>query len=382
MSTLHRINAELKGDRVVWAILAVLSIFSVLAVYSATGKLAWSQRGGNTEAFLFKHTAILAFGLMLTYLAYLMHYRRYAKWAPVLLVTAIPLLLLTILFGVEINDAKRWLIIPGINLSFQTSYFAKIALIIYVAREISSKQEYIKDLKQAFLPIIVPILIVCGLIAPANLSTAVLLMTVCIGMMFVGRVSVKYIGLLVVLGIVLFSALIFVGEYLPEYIRVHTWVSRMTDFVDNPQGNFQVQQAKIAIANGEWLGNGPGNSTQRNFLPSPYADFIYAIICEEYGFVGGALIVLLYVVLFFRVARLVTRSPKAFGAMLAMGLCLLLTFQAFANIAVSVHLVPVTGLALPMVSMGGTSTLFSCIAFGLILSVSKHIEAMADQKTD
>jgi cell division protein FtsW len=382
MSMLNRINAELKGDRVIWAILAVLSVISVLVVYSATGKLAWSQRGGNTEAFLFKHTAILSFGLMLAYLAYLVHYRRYAKWAPVLLVTAIPLLLLTILFGVEINDAKRWLVIPGINLSFQTSDFAKIALIIYVAREISSKQEYIKDLKQAFLPIIVPILIVCGLIAPANLSTSVLLMTVCMGMMFVGRVSIKYIGLLVVLGIVLFSALIFVGEYLPDYIRVNTWVSRMTDFVDNPQGNYQVQQAKIAIANGEWLGNGPGNSIQRNFLPSPYADFIYAIICEEYGFIGGFIIVLLYTILFFRVARLVTKSPKAFGAMLAMGLCLLLTFQAFANIAVSVHLVPVTGLALPMVSMGGTSTLFSCIAFGLILSVSKHIEAMNDQKSE
>lgn len=382
MSMLNRINAELKGDRVIWAILAVLSVISVLVVYSATGKLAWSQRGGNTEAFLFKHTVILSFGLMLAYLAYLVHYRRYAKWAPVLLVTAIPLLLLTILFGVEINDAKRWLVIPGINLSFQTSDFAKIALIIYVAREISSKQEYIKDLKQAFLPIIVPILIVCGLIAPANLSTSVLLMTVCMGMMFVGRVSIKYIGLLVVLGIVLFSALIFVGEYLPDYIRVNTWVSRMTDFVDNPQGNYQVQQAKIAIANGEWLGNGPGNSIQRNFLPSPYADFIYAIICEEYGFIGGFIIVLLYTILFFRVARLVTKSPKAFGAMLAMGLCLLLTFQAFANIAVSVHLVPVTGLALPMVSMGGTSTLFSCIAFGLILSVSKHIEAMNDQKSE
>jgi cell division protein FtsW len=382
MSTLNRINAALKGDRVIWAILAVLSVFSVLVVYSATGKLAWSQRGGNTEAFLFKHTLILAFGLMLAYLAYLMHYRRYAKWAPLLLITAIPLLLLTILFGVEINDAKRWLVIPGINLSFQTSDFAKIALIIYVAREISSKQEYIKDLKQAFLPIIVPILIVCGLIAPANLSTAVLLMVVCMGMMFVGRVSVKYIGLLVVLGAVLFSALIFIGEYLPEYIRVQTWVSRMTDFIDNPQGNYQVQQAKIAIANGEWIGNGPGNSIQRNFLPSPYADFIYAIICEEYGFLGGFVIVLLYTILFFRVARLVTKSPKAFGAMLAMGLCLLLTFQAFANIAVSVHLVPVTGLALPMVSMGGTSTLFSCIAFGLILSVSKHIEAMNDQKSE
>jgi cell division protein FtsW len=283
------------------------------------------------------------------------------------------------MFGAEINDARRWIVIPGLGLSFQTSDFAKIALIVYVAREISSKQDYIKDWKQAFVPIIVPVLIVCGLIAPANLSTAVLLMGVCIGMMFVGRVSLKYIGLLLLLGVVLFSALIFLGEFFPEYIRVGTWTSRITDFTENPQGSFQVQQAKIAIANGEWIGNGPGNSIQRNFLPSPYADFIYAVICEEYGFIGGATIIALYVVLFFRVTRLVTKSPKAFGAMMATGLTLLLVMQAFANIAVSVHLVPVTGLSLPMVSMGGTSTLFSCIAFGMILSVSKHIEATAEE---
>jgi len=378
MSLLNRINAELKGDRVIWAILAVLSVFSILVVYSSTGTLAWRERGGDTEAYLFKHTMILAMGLTLTYLAYLMHYRRYAKIAPILLLTAVPLLLLTIMFGAEINDARRWIVIPGLGLSFQTSDFAKIALIVYVAREISSKQDYIKDWKQAFVPIIVPVLIVCGLIAPANLSTSVLLMFVCIGMMFVGRVSLKYIGLLFLLGVVLFSALIFLGEFFPDYIRVDTWVARVIDFIENPQGSFQVQQAKIAIANGEWIGNGPGNSIQRNFLPSPYADFIYAVICEEYGFIGGAIIIVLYVVLFFRVTRLVTKSPKAFGAMMATGLTLLLVMQAFANIAVSVHLVPVTGLSLPMISMGGTSTLFSCIAFGMILSVSKHIEATAE----
>lgn len=378
MTLLNRINAELKGDRVIWAIVAVLAIFSVLVVYSSTGTLAWRERGGNTEAYLFKHTMILGLGLTLTYLTYLMHFRRFAKWAPILLLITVPLLLLTIAYGVEINDARRWLTIPGLGLSFQTSDFAKIALIIYVAREISSKQDYIKDWKHAFVPIIVPVLIVCGLIAPANLSTSVLLMGICIGMMFIGRVSLKYIGLLVLLGVVLFSALIFMGEFFPEYIRVGTWVSRMTDFVDNPQGSFQVQQAKIAIANGEWFGNGPGNSMQRNFLPSPYSDFIFAIICEEYGAIGGTVIVLLYVALFFRVTRLVTKSAKTFGAMLAVGLTLLLVMQAFANIAVSVHLVPVTGLSLPMISMGGTSTLFSCIAFGIILSVSKHIEATAE----
>jgi cell division protein FtsW len=378
MSVLNRINAELKGDRVIWAIVAILSIISVLVVYSSTGTLAWRQKDGNTEAFLFKHSVILVGGLVLTYLAYLTHYRRYAQWAPYLMVVAVPLLAITILFGAEINDAKRWLVVPGLGISFQTSDFAKLALIIYLAREISARQDVIKDWRQAFVPLIVPVLLVCGLIAPANLSTSVMLMGVSIAMMFVGRIALKYIGLLFLLGIILFATLIMIGEYLPDYVRVGTWTSRMQDFIDNPRGSYQVQQAKIAIANGEWFGNGPGNSVQRNFLPSPYADFIYAVICEEYGLLGGIVIILLYVGLFVRATRLVTKSPKAFGAMLAMGLTLLLVLQAFANIAVSVHLVPVTGLALPMISMGGTSVVFSCIAFGIILSVSKHIEALTE----
>jgi cell division protein FtsW len=378
MSVLNRINAELKGDRVIWAIVAILSIISVLVVYSSTGTLAWRQKDGNTEAFLFKHSIILVGGLVLTYLAYLMHYRRYAKWAPYLMVMAVPLLALTIMFGAEINDAKRWLVIPGLGISFQTSDFAKMALIIYLAREISARQDVIKEWRQAFVPLIVPVLLVCGLIAPANLSTSVMLMGVSIAMMFVGRIALKYIGLLFVLGIVLFATLIMIGEYLPDHVRVGTWTARMQEFMDNPRGSYQVQQAKIAIANGEWFGNGPGNSVQRNFLPSPYADFIYAVICEEYGMIGGMIIILLYVGLFVRVTRLVTKSPKAFGAMLAMGLTLLLVLQAFANIAVSVHLVPVTGLPLPMISMGGTSVIFACIAFGIILSVSKHIEALTE----
>ncbi len=378
MSLLNRINAELKGDRVIWAVVALLSIISVLVVYSSTGRLAWTERNGNTEAYLFKHTLILAFGLALTYLAYLTHFRKYAKAAPYLLVIAVPLLLFTIMFGTEINDAKRWLEIPFIGLSFQTSDFAKIALVVYVAREITRHQDYIKNFKEAFLPIIVPVLLVCLLIAPANLSTAVLLLGVCMCMMFIGRVSVKYIFLLLGLGIVAFALLIFIGEYFPDYVRVGTWASRVKDFVENPQGSFQVQQAKIAIANGEWFGVGPGNSIQRNFLPSPHADFVYAVICEEYGFLGGAFVVILFVLLFHRVTRLVTKGSKTFGAMMAMGLALLIVMQAFANIAVSVHLVPVTGLSLPIISMGGTSVIFSCIAFGMILSVSKHVEATGE----
>lgn len=378
MSLSARITAELRGDRVIWAILALLAIFSTLAVYSSTGTLAYRERGGNTEAFIFKHLVIMAGSILLTYLFHLMHYKRYSNWAPMMLALSVPLLLYTILMGADINDARRWIMIPLVGITFQTSDFAKLALIIYVARSISSRQDYIKDFKNAFLPIIAPVLVVCALIAPADLSTAALLFLVCVLMMALGRVDIRYIALLLLLGIIVFALLIFIGHYIPDFVRVTTWENRIRDFVQEPDQIYQVVQSKIAIANGEWFGMGPGNSIQRNYLPSPYSDFIYAIICEEYGILGGALLISLYLLLFFRVTRLVTKSSKAFGAMVAMGLSLLLIIQAYLNIAVAVNLVPVTGLTLPLVSMGGTSTLFTCVAFGIILSVSKFMEAVGE----
>ncbi len=379
MSTLAaRIYSELRGDRAIWAILTLLSIFSLLAVYSATGSLAYRSAGGSTETILLKHGVILVGGLFLTYLCHLLHYMKYSRSAPILLLLSVPLLVYTIAYGADINEAKRWIMVPYVGITFQTSDFAKMALIIYVARAISAKQDYIKDFNSAFLPIIVPVLIICGLIAPSDLSTAVLLFFTCLTMMFVGRVALQYILLLILLGVVVFAFLIILGKFYPDFVRVDTWVSRTNDFMNNPDGGYQVVQAKIAIANGEWFGVGPGNSIQRNYLPSPFADFIYAIICEEFGLVGGFAVISLYVLFFFRVARLVTKSPKAFGAMLAMGLSIMLLVQAFTNIAVSVHLVPVTGIALPLISKGGTSVLFTCISFGIILSVSKYIESVGD----
>ena len=184
----------------------------------------------------------------------------------------------------------------------------------------------------------------------------------------------KFIFLLLFLGVVVFTCLVTIGVFFPDVVRTGTWISRMSDFMAGSEDVYQVVQSKIAIAEGGWVGVGPGNSTLRNFLPAPFSDFIYAIICEEYGLIGGFLILGLYVLLFFRVVSLVTRSPKAFGAMLALGLGMFITLQALANIAVSVNLVPVTGLTLPLVSMGGTSVIFSSIAFGMILSVSRYIE--------
>ena len=371
------IAKNLKGDRGIWVIVALLCLASVLAVYSSTGTIAFRYNGGHAEIHLIKHVVIAMVGILLCYMCYSTHYSVYSKIAPILLVASIPLMLYTMFFGPEINDARRWISIPGIGLSFQTSDIASIALIMYIARSLSMKQEVIKDFKSAFLPLMMPIIVVCGLIAPNNLSTALLLFLTSMTLMFIGRVHLKYIFMLILLGAVFLTALVLLGNIFPEAVRVATWTSRVGEFFTNSDGGYQIQQAKIAIADGGWFGVGPGLSTQRNYLPYSYADFIYAIICEEYGLFGGALIIFLFLLLFIKCTSIVTRSPKTFGALLAMGLCLNIVIQAFANIAVSVNLVPVTGLTLPLVSKGGTSMLITCMAFGMILSVSRYIEQSA-----
>jgi cell division protein FtsW len=375
MSLQKRIQAELKGDPAIWMVVIVLSIFSTLAVYSASGSLVWKSDGvESTTIILFKHVARLALGVGIVYFLHLVHYRKYQTLARPLLALALLLLPLTLLVGANINQAKRWLTVPGLDVSFQTSDFAKIALVIYIARMLTQKQEYITSFKDAFLPIIIPVLLVCGLIAPANLSTALILFATSIVLMFIGRVSVKYIFLLGALGVVVFAGLLVLGELKPEMVRSATWESRLTEFMTKEDGGYQVREAKTAIARGGITGVGPGNSLARNFLPYSYADFIYAIICEEYGLLGGAVILLMYLILFFRTVKLATKSPKAFGTFLAIGLSLTITVQALANIAVAVNLVPVTGLTLPLISMGGTSLFFTSIALGMILSVSKFVE--------
>ncbi len=376
MSLGARIEAELRGDRTIWMIIAVLSMFSIVAVYSASGWEAWRSRDGDTTAFLVKHMVIIAFGLVMIYLCHLLHYLQYKRMAPVLILVVIPLLMATLAFGRNINDASRWLSVGGV--SIQPSEFAKLALIIYLARELTRRQEYITSFRDAFMPLLVPVVIICGLIAPANLSTAAVLFATSITLMFIGRVSWKYIFLLGMMGIVVLALLIAIGKLYPDsgFVRLDTWISRIDEFANASDGGYQVQQAKIAIARGGIFGQGPGNSVIRNFLPYAHADFIYAIICEEYGLLGGTIILFLYILLFFRSVKMVSRSPKAFGAFLSIGLSLMLTVQALANMAVNVNLVPATGLTLPLISMGGTSILFTCVSFGIILSVSKYIESL------
>ncbi len=380
MSFTRRVFTRLKGDRIIWLIVALLSLISLLVVYSSTGTLAYKYQNGNTEYYFLKHLFLLVAGWFLMYIAHTRQHLTFQRIAPFLLIISIILLIFTLIFGGMINGASRWLTLPLIGYSFQASDFAKIGLILYVARIVSAKQEVIKDFKQAFIPIIAPVGIVCVLIAPANLSTALVLFVTCMIMMFVGRINAKTIFLLGIVGIGLFGGLIVVGKAFPKQVRVDTWISRSNDFLNNSEGAYQVQQAKIAIAKGGKLwGLGPGNSEQRNYLPEPYSDFIYAIIIEEYGLLGGFVMIFLYLLLFFRIVRMVTLAPKAFGAIAAVGLGVLVTIQALANMAVSVHMVPVTGQTLPLVSMGGNSVLFTCVALGIIQSIGKYIDAAKDE---
>lgn len=368
-----------KGDKYLWFTVGLLMLISLLAVYSSTGTLAYKYQSGNTEYYLFKHLNILLFGLVLMYLTHRIRYTFFSRFSRIAIILAIPLLLLTLLVGTNLNDASRWLTIPIINLSFQTSDFAKLALLLFVARELSKKQENIKDFKTTFLPIMIVVIITCGLILPANFSTAAVVFAASIVLMIIGRISLKYIAMMLGIGIVALSifvsiAIVFELDSGP-FGRVQTWISRVDSFTNgDDEGSYQSQQAKIAIASGGVIGKGPGNSTQRNFLPHPYSDFIFAIIIEEYGFLAGVLVVGLYLVLFYRAIHIARKSPRAFATFLAIGCAFTLVFQAMINMAVAVNLFPVTGQPLPMISMGGTSTLFTSIAVGIILSVSREAD--------
>lgn len=364
-----------KGDRTIWLTVMLLSIFSILAVYSSTGTLAYKFQSGNTEYYLFKHFFILLFGFGLMYAAHLLKYTVYARVSKIAILVAIPLLVLTLAMGTNLNEASRWLTLPIVNISFQTSDLAKLALLLFVARALSKRQDNIKDFKTAFLPIMLPVVITCGLILPANFSTAAVLFTTCVILMIIGRIEIKYVLMLMGTGIITLALFIGIAKLVGYEGRIDTWQKRIETFMDDDSGgSYQSQQAKIAIASGQMFGKGPGNSSQRNYLPHPYSDFIYAIIVEEYGLVGGAFIVLLYLILFFRAIKIAQNSPRAFATFLAIGCAFSLTFQAMINMAVTVNLFPVTGQPLPMLSMGGTSIWFTSIAIGIILSVSRDLE--------
>ncbi|MGZ3943435.1 MAG: FtsW/RodA/SpoVE family cell cycle protein [Mucilaginibacter sp.] len=368
---MNRILDNTKGDRWIWLIVILLSAISLLAVYSSTGTLAY-KRGVGVESILMKHLAMVIGGIVLMYISHKLDYRYYAGISKLLMVITIPLLLYTLAFGSHINNASRWIPIPGTGLSFQTSDLAKLALITYLARTLSRKQETIKNVKESFAPIMGAVCVVFALIAWANMSTALMLFGVSILLLIMGRISIKQIGITCLAGMLVVAGIMFLGP------RRHLYMTRINTFMHpekvDPDKAFQANHAKIAIANGGILGRGPGNSVERNYLPESYSDEIYAIIVEEYGLLGGIALIGLYLFLLYRCIKIVTKAPKAFGALLAAGLSFSLTIQAFANMAVAVGLGPVTGVPLPLVSMGGTSILFTSVAFGIILSVSRDID--------
>ncbi|MFY0252365.1 FtsW/RodA/SpoVE family cell cycle protein [Chitinophaga sp. 30R24] len=373
-----------KGDKVIWTIVIFLSLVSLLAVYSATGSLAYRERGGHTEYYLLKQLVVLVMGLVIIYFAHRVNYTIYAKVAQIGFLISIPLLMYTLAFGRSLNEASRWISLPIINLTFQTSDVAKLAIFMYVSRQLSRRQNMISDFKKGFLPIIIPVGIVCALIMPANMSTALLLGASCMLLCFIGRVPIRFLASMIAAGTVLVMLLFLIAKVTNLEMRTKTWEKRIDNFIhgDHTETPYQVQQANIAIAGGGILGKGPGNSTQRNFLPHAYSDYIYATIIEEYGMLGAFLILAAYMILLLRSIRIYRRCPYAFGAFLAVGLSVTLVIQALTNMAVNVHLFPVTGVTLPLVSMGGSSVLFTSMAIGIILSVSRNVEEMEGKQAE
>ncbi|WP_037574850.1 FtsW/RodA/SpoVE family cell cycle protein [Sporocytophaga myxococcoides] len=359
------LQKNLKGDPVIWGIILCFSFISILVVYSAIGSLAYKMMKGDTEHYLFKHSFLVFMSLACMWVAHKIDYKYYSKLSKLGLWLSIPLLVFAYFKGGDINGASRWFIIPVINQSFQPSDFAKLALIANLASMLAKRQANIDDFKESFIPIVLWSGLICGLIALSNLSTAVLLFSTCLLLMFIGRVPFKFLAMLVLVGGVCGTIALKLGQ------RLETAISRLEFFFVSKEIPFQAEQSYKAIATGMIFGKGPGQSVQGDFLPHSYSDFIYSIIIEEYGFVGAFLVLFLYLALLYRAMLTVSNSERAYGGLLSAGLAFSLVIQAMINMGVAVGLGPITGQPLPLLSMGGTSLLFTGISLGIILSVSR-----------
>jgi cell division protein FtsW len=400
------INKILKGDKVIWIIALVLGVISLIVVYSATSALALNKYEGDTGKALMKHLTMLLFGFLMMFGASRINYKHYAKIAWVLLIPTLALLLYTLVFGRNINDASRSINVGGF--SFQPSEMAKIILITYLARQLIMMEGKVYKYKDFLIKIAAPILLTVALIFSENLSTALILIMVCLVLLFIGRVKILHILSLVgicVVGMGFYLAFDAIktshdnklgkrdhleavaqgtksaDEYKAKQNRIQTWAHRIESMGEDKgeinrfdDSHMQRTYADIAVASGSIFGKGPGKSEQRNFLPHPYSDFIYAIIIEEYGIVGGFLVLLLYVIFFTRVIRIVGKRTLTFGALMAFGLGFLIVLQAMINMGVNIGLLPVTGQPLPFVSMGGTSLMATGIILGMILSVTRSMD--------
>ena len=382
---IEKTRSLFKGDKVIWMVVAFLTLISLLAVYSASESVANRSYHGNNAFVLLRHALMLLLGLGCMFGASQINYKRYSRLLLLLFWIAIPLLIYTLFFGKNLNHAQRVIGIAGVT--FQTSDLAKIALIGFLARILTLRRDSLDDFKELAIRVMLPILVIVGLIFPENFSTAAMLFMTCLVMMFLSKVKMKYIfefvGIIVVAG----ALFMLVSLVKAKDNRSATWVNRIERFFSSEEdeddtANFQVMQSKIAIAGGGVIGKTPGKSTQRNVLPHPYSDFIYAIIIEEYGLLGGIFVLALYLILLYRATRIMLRAPQSFGALLAMGLAFSLVMQAMVNMGVAVGLFPVTGQPLPFVSMGGTSLLFTGMSIGIIISVTKEIDKVKNDESD
>ena len=367
---------NIKGDRIIWAIAALLAIFSFLPVYSAASNLAYIGSGSNTFSYFIKHFVHLFLGFSIIYGVHKIPYRYFKGLSMVMIPFILILLIITMLQGSTIGgaNASRWIRVPIVGFTFQPSTLAALVLMVYVARYLSKIKDETISFRESVLPLWLPVFIVLALILPANFSTAALIFSMVILLTFVGGYPLKYLSIIIGSGVVVLALFVLTAKAFPDLMpnRVDTWTSRISSFVDSEvtQEDYQIEKAKIAIATGGLQGLGPGKSIQKNFLPQSSSDFIFAIIIEEYGLIGGIFLLILYLWLLFRIVIVAQKSDSVFGKLLAIGVGIPVIFQALVNMGVAVQLFPVTGQTLPLISSGGTSIWVTCLAMGIVLSVS------------
>lgn len=378
---------NIKGDKLIWAIVALLAIVSFLPVYSAASNLAYKTVGGNTFTFFVKHLVHLGLGFAIMYGVHKIPYRYFKGLSLVMIPIVLVLLGVTMLQGTTIEgaSASRWIQIPVVGVSFQTSTFASVVLMIYVARYISKIQDKNITFKSSILPLWLPVFLVLALILPSNFSTTAIIFLMVLILVFIGGYPLKYIGIILGVGLVGLVFFIMVAKLTsgPLSVKVETWENRIKNYSngEDTEADYQIEKAKIAIASGEIIGVGPGKSIQKNFLPQSSSDFIFAIIIEEYGLLGGFFIMILYMWFLFRIVIVAQKSDTVFGKLVVLGVGLPIVFQALINMAVAVELFPVTGQTLPLISSGGTSIWMTCLAIGIILSVSAKREEIKEQES-
>ncbi|MGG5486209.1 FtsW/RodA/SpoVE family cell cycle protein [Gaetbulibacter sp. PBL-D1] len=383
---MQKLFDNIKGDRLIWAIAALLAIFSFLPVYSAASNLAYIGGNGNTFTFFVKHFMHLFLGFSIMYAVHRVPYRYFRGISMIMLPIVLVLLVVTMLQGTTIEgaNASRWIQIPIVGMSFQTSTLASVVLMVYVARYLSKIKDKTITFKESILPLWVPVFLVLMLILPANFSTTAIIFSMVMMLAFIGGYPVKYLALIIGAGIVGLTMFVLVAKAFPGAMpnRVDTWMSRIENFSNgvDTEEDYQIEQAKIAIASGGIKGVGPGKSVQKNFLPQSSSDFIFAIIIEEYGLIGGMVVLVAYMWLLFRIVIAAQKADTVFGKLLVLGVGLPIVFQALINMAVAVELFPVTGQTLPLISSGGTSIWMTCLAIGIILSVSAKREEIKEQE--